>query len=71
VLCLLPAVLVSTRPRFAPRDLAPIALLGIAQFGILIALLNHGLRFIPSRARGADLRHRAAADHAAGRRARP
>ena len=48
VLCLLPAVLVSTRPRFAPRDLAPIALLGIAQFGILIALLNHGLRFIPS-----------------------
>src|SRR5712664_3793370 len=48
VLFLLPAVLVSVRPRFAPRDLAPIGLLGIAQFGVLIALLNYGLRFVPS-----------------------
>ena len=48
VLFLLPAVLVSARPRFAPRDLAPIGLLGIAQFGVLIALLNYGLRFVPS-----------------------
>jgi drug/metabolite transporter (DMT)-like permease len=48
LLCLLPAVLATPRPRFAPRDLAPIALLGITQFGILIALLNYGLRFIPS-----------------------
>jgi drug/metabolite transporter (DMT)-like permease len=48
VLVLLPAVLVAARPRFAARDLAPIALLGIAQFGVLIALLNYGLRFIPS-----------------------
>jgi len=42
VLVLLPAVLV------AARDVAPIALLGIVQFGILIALLNYGLRFVPS-----------------------
>src|SRR5207237_684081 len=42
VLVLLPAVLV------AARDVAPIALLGIVQFGVLIALLNYGLRFVPS-----------------------
>jgi drug/metabolite transporter (DMT)-like permease len=47
--CLLPVVLLSAdRTRFARRDLVPIALLGITQFGILIALLNYGLRFIPS-----------------------
>jgi drug/metabolite transporter (DMT)-like permease len=46
--CLVPPVLLSVRVHFAPRDLAPIALLGIAQFGILIALLNFGLQFIPS-----------------------
>lgn len=48
VLCLLPFVLMSARARFAPRDLPPIALLGIAQFGILVALLNFGLQFIPA-----------------------
>ena len=49
VCCLAPAALVARPwPRFAPRDLVPIALLGIAQFGILITLLNHGLRVIPS-----------------------
>jgi hypothetical protein len=32
------------------RDLLPIALLGIGQFGILIALLNYGLQTIPQRA---------------------
>jgi drug/metabolite transporter (DMT)-like permease len=48
VACLLPLVLLSARVRFARRDLAPIALLGIIQFGILIALLNFGLRLIPS-----------------------
>lgn len=49
VCCLLPAVLLTrSRARFAPRDLAPIALLGITQFGILIALLNYGLRSVPS-----------------------
>ena len=47
--CLLPVVLLSAeRPRFARRDLLPIALLGITQFGILIAVLNYGLRYIPS-----------------------
>jgi len=29
--------------RFERRDLVPIALLGITQFGILIALLNYAL----------------------------
>jgi drug/metabolite transporter (DMT)-like permease len=49
VCCLAPAVLVAgPLPRFARRDLAPIALLGISQFGILITLLNYGLRVIPS-----------------------
>src|SRR5262249_37721092 len=48
VLVLLPAVLVATRPRFAARGLAPIAALGIVQFGVLIALLNYGLRSVPS-----------------------
>ena len=47
--CLVPFVLVAApRARFARRDLLPIGLLGIAQFGLLIALLNYGLRFIPS-----------------------
>jgi len=47
--CLLPVVWLSAGlVRFARRDVLPIALLGIAQFGILIALLNYGLRFIPS-----------------------
>jgi len=47
--CLLPAVLLSApRARFERRDLLPIGLLGITQFGILIALLNYGLRFVPS-----------------------
>jgi len=46
--CLLPLVVLAGRVRFARRDLLPIALLGITQFGILIALLNYGLAFIPS-----------------------
>jgi drug/metabolite transporter (DMT)-like permease len=46
--CLLPPVLLSERIRFKPRDLLPIGLLGITQFGILIALLNYALQFIPS-----------------------
>ena len=47
--CLAPFVLAAApRARFARRDLLPIGLLGIAQFGLLIALLNYGLRFIPS-----------------------
>jgi drug/metabolite transporter (DMT)-like permease len=46
--CLLPPLLISGRVRFERRDLLPIALLGITQFGILIALLNYALKFIPS-----------------------
>jgi drug/metabolite transporter (DMT)-like permease len=46
--CLLPPVLLSARVRFERRDLLPIGLLGIIQFGILIALLNYALQFIPS-----------------------
>ncbi len=47
-LCLLPPLLMIRRVRFERRDLLPVALLGIAQFGILIALLNWGLRFMPA-----------------------
>jgi drug/metabolite transporter (DMT)-like permease len=50
--CLLPPLLLSARIRFERRDLLPVAILGIAQFGVLIALLNYGLQFIPA-ARGA------------------
>jgi len=46
--CLLPLVLLSTRVPFERRDLLPIGLLGITQFGILIALLNYALQFISS-----------------------
>ena len=47
--CLVPFLWWSgERLRFEGRDWLPIALLGITQFGILIALLNYGLRFIPS-----------------------
>ncbi|MGP6156002.1 MAG: DMT family transporter [Vulcanimicrobiaceae bacterium] len=46
--CLLPFTLGSARVRFEARDVLPIALLGILQFGILIALLNYALQFIPS-----------------------
>jgi len=52
VCCLLPPALLTPAVRFERRDLVPLALLGITQFGLLIALLNYGLRFIPS-ARGA------------------
>jgi drug/metabolite transporter (DMT)-like permease len=46
--CLAPLALLGPRVRFAPRDLVPIALLGIAQFGLLIAILNFGLQTVPS-----------------------
>jgi drug/metabolite transporter (DMT)-like permease len=45
--CLAP-VLLSGRMRFARGDILPIALLGIGQFGVLIALLNYGLKSVPS-----------------------
>jgi drug/metabolite transporter (DMT)-like permease len=47
-LCLAPMALTATRPRFRGRDLLPIAVLGIVQFGVLVWLLNFGLRFVPS-----------------------
>jgi drug/metabolite transporter (DMT)-like permease len=47
VACLVPP-LVFAWPRFARRDALPIAALGIGQFGVLIALLNYGLRTVPA-----------------------
>jgi len=52
VACLIPAIALARRVRFAKRDILPIAALGIGQFGILIALLNYGLQTVPA-ARGA------------------
>lgn len=46
--CLAPPVLLVASVRFERRDLLPIGLLGVVQFGVLITLLNYGLRFIPS-----------------------
>ena len=48
VLSLAPFVLAQPLPRFRWRDLAPMAVLGIVQFAILVALLNFGLTFIPA-----------------------
>jgi drug/metabolite transporter (DMT)-like permease len=47
-LCLLPFALRAGWPRFARRDLLPIALLGIGQFGLLIVVLNLALLYISS-----------------------
>jgi drug/metabolite transporter (DMT)-like permease len=47
-LCLVPPVVAMGRVRFAARDLVAVMGLGIVQFGILIALLNVGLRLMPS-----------------------
>ena len=46
VVCLLPFLLVREPVRFAARDLVPMALLGIIQFGVLVALLNTALQTI-------------------------
>jgi drug/metabolite transporter (DMT)-like permease len=48
VICLLFPLLASPRVPFAKQDLLPLSLLGIAQFGIVITLLNYALQFIPS-----------------------
>jgi len=45
---LLPPALLSARVRLEQRDLLPISLLGIGQFGILIVLLNYALELIPA-----------------------
>ncbi|MEO7908950.1 MAG: DMT family transporter [Roseiflexaceae bacterium] len=46
--CLLPLLLLSERVLFARRDLLPIGLLGITQFGVVVMLLNYALQYIPS-----------------------
>jgi drug/metabolite transporter (DMT)-like permease len=48
VACLVPIVIMVPRIRFARADVLPIALLGIGQFGVLIALLNYGLKTVPA-----------------------
>ena len=59
------------RVRFARADILPIAALGIGQFGILIALLNYGLRTVPA-GRGALIFASFPLHHARSRRiARP
>lgn len=47
-LCLLPPLAMASRTRFERGDVLPIALLGVAQFGALIALLNYGLQTVPA-----------------------
>jgi drug/metabolite transporter (DMT)-like permease len=47
-LCLVPIVLVTTGMRVRMRDILPIAFLGMVQFGLLILLLNFGLRSVPA-----------------------
>jgi drug/metabolite transporter (DMT)-like permease len=46
--CLLPPLLVSTRVAFSRRDLLPLSLLGITQFGIVVVLLNYAVQFVPA-----------------------
>lgn len=48
-LCLVPFVLLARRAsHIARRDLAPIAVLGMLQFGGVVAVLNYGMQFIPA-----------------------
>ena len=46
--CLLGPALAAGGMRFERRDVVPIALLGITQFGILVVLLNFSLKYISS-----------------------
>jgi drug/metabolite transporter (DMT)-like permease len=48
LLVVLPVVALGPRVKFAPRDVLPIGLLGIGQFGLLIVLLNVGLQTVGS-----------------------
>ncbi|MGE0723543.1 MAG: DMT family transporter [Alphaproteobacteria bacterium] len=48
VLCLAPFVLLARHRTIRRADVLPIALLGIGQFGVLIALLNYGLQTVPA-----------------------
>lgn len=46
---LAPLVLRAAPVRIARRDLGPVLMLGVAQFGLLIWLLNAGLATVPAR----------------------
>jgi drug/metabolite transporter (DMT)-like permease len=48
LLCLIPALLLQPRPSIVARDVVPIGLLGVGQFGILIVLLNFAMLHIPA-----------------------
>jgi len=48
LLCVLPVVALGPRVTIARRDILPIGLLGIGQFGLLIVLLNVGLQTVSS-----------------------
>ena len=48
LLCLAPALLLVPWKRIESRDLLPIGLLGVGQFGLLIVLLNFSLLHIPA-----------------------
>ena len=48
LLCLAPALLMAPRKHIGSRDLLPIGLLGVGQFGLLIVLLNFSLQHIPA-----------------------
>ncbi len=45
---LAPIVFSTHKLRFERQDFLPIAILGMVQFGVLIALLNYGLQFVPA-----------------------
>jgi len=46
--CIFIPLMAAARVPFARRDLLPLSLLGIVQFGVVVALLNFALQFIPS-----------------------
>lgn len=48
LLCLLPFLVAGRRLAVARKDIPMVMLLGVVQFGILIALLNLGLRYMPA-----------------------
>ena len=47
-ICLFPVALFISRIRFKAADILPICILGIFQFGILVALLNYSLQYMSS-----------------------
>jgi drug/metabolite transporter (DMT)-like permease len=46
--CLLFPLLSSARVPFSRRDILPLSLLGITQFGVVVVLLNYALQFTPA-----------------------